>query len=248
MNLQKPIVILDLETTGTDTVKDRVVQFAGLRFDTDFITPSQKVDILINPEMPISPNATAVHGITDQDVALKDTFKEQAHFLFDFLKDADYGGFNHLKFDIPMLSEEFGRCALEWPAKGSKFLDSMLVYKAMEKRDLPAALRFYCGEDHEGAHNAFADIVATHKVILAQMGCYEETSDPDKYTDFCTDKNSLDFAGKIVLDENGVAIYAFGKDKGKSVTAHPGFGLWMLKNDFPTNTKNIVRALIKSPL
>jgi len=246
--MTKPIVILDLETTGTDVVKDRIVQFAGLRFEDNFNTPSQKIDILINPEVPISANAAAVHGITDQDVVLKDTFKEVSQMLFEFLDGAHYyGGFNHIVFDIPLLSEEFGRCGVSWPAQGTKFLDAMKVFKIKEKRDLPAALQFYCNMDHEGAHNAFADITATHKVLLAQMRRYEDLDDLDKMADFCTDKNALDLAGKIVLDENGIAVYSFGKDKGKSVSAFPGFGLWMLRNDFPTNTKNIVRALLKSP-
>jgi len=247
MILKKLIVILDLETTGTDIVRDRIVQFAGLRFDHDFIAPSQKIDILINPEMPISANATAVHGLTDQHVVLKDIFKEQAQLLFDFLDGADYGGFNHIQFDIPLLSEEFGRHGYAWPKPGTKFLDAIRVFKGKEKRDLPAALQFYCQIDHEGAHNALADIIATHKVILAQMRKYEDVADPDQYAAFCTDDRALDLAGKIVLDDNGVAVYSFGKDKGKSVIMNPGFGQWMLKNDFPTNTKNIVRALINSP-
>jgi DNA polymerase-3 subunit epsilon len=245
--MNKPIVILDLETTGTDIVRDRTIQFAGLRFETDLITASDSKNILINPEMPISPSAMAVHGITDQDVVLQRTFGERAKELFEFLQGADYGGFNHIGFDIPMLSEEFGRHGYTWPEPGTKFLDAMKVFKAKEKRDLPAALMFYCADEHVGAHDAMADIRATQRVILAQMSIYDDLFDVDKYADFCTDKNALDFAGKIVLDENGVAIYGFGKDKGKSVTANPGFGLWMLKNDFPTNTKNIVRALLKSP-
>lgn len=242
----KPIIFFDLETTGTDVVNDRIVQFAAMKVPETFTEINEQKNVLMNPGRPISKEASEVHGITDEDVKDKPKFAQYAKGLFDFLSGCNYAGYNIIHFDVPMLSEEFARCGIEWPAKDSSFYDACNVFREKEKRDLTNAVKFYCNESHEDAHDALADVKATWKVFLAQQDRYEDLNTPEKYAAFCVIPGALDLAGKIVLNENGEAVYNFGKDKGKSVKHNPGFGQWMLNQSFSTNTKNIVRSLINS--
>lgn len=146
-----------------------------------------------------------------------------------------------------MLSEEFARCGYLWPSPGTKFYDAYVVFREKEKRDLSGAMKFYCGYEHNNAHDALADVHATHLVMIKQMKQYDDLKSLEEYADFSTNANALDLAGKIILNEDGVAVYSFGKDKGKSVKHYPSFGNWMLGQSFPANTKNIVRLLISNP-
>lgn len=250
--MPRPIVFFDLETTGPDIVADRAIQFAAIKLTGDLSGEGEEMNILINPGRPILPSAIEVHHITDEMVAGRPKFCELSTDLFRFIDGCDYAGYNIVQFDVPMLSEEFSRCGIEWPAAGSKFLDALHVFREKERRDLAGAMRFYLDADHIDAHDALADVKATRRVLVAQMARYADVSSVDSYGTFCTNPNALDLAGKIMLNEAGEAVYAFGKDKGKSVKRFPGFGQWMLGQSFSANTKNIVRSLIysesKSPL
>lgn len=240
--MSKPIVFIDAETTGTDVVNDRIVQLAVLK-TIDFNVSEQK-EALFYPGIPIPKEATDVHGITDDMVKDKPKFEQYAASLYQYLKDCDYAGFNILQFDVPILSEEFGRCGIDWPSKDVCFFDSFHVFREKEKRDLTAAVKFYCNESHDGAHDAMADVHAAMKVMKSQMLLYPDVDSIEKYASFCKNPKALDLAGKIVLNDNGHAVYGFGKDKGKVIKYNPSFGKWMLTQNFPTNTKNVLKALI----
>lgn len=242
--MSKPIIFFDLETTGTDVVNDRIVQFAAVKTFYSLGDTGTEKNVLINPGRPIPKEASEVHHITDEMVHDKPKFTQYAKGLFSFLEGCDYAGFNIIQFDVPFLSEEFSRCGINWPEKDSVYFDAFHVFREKEKRDLTNAVKFYCNETHEDAHDAMADVRATIKVLFAQTELYEDLNSPEKYSAFCANPNALDLAGKIVLNEQGEAVYSFGKDKGKSVKKNPGFGNWMLGQSFPTNTKNIVRSLI----
>lgn len=242
--MTKPLIFIDVETTGTDVVLDKIVQLAALKVIGGIGEPGEEKKVLINPGIPIPAGATEVHGITDEMVSDKPKFSQISKGLFAFLNDCNYAGFNIIQFDVPLLSEEFARCGIEWPAKDALFFDAFHVFREKEKRDLTGAMKFYCNQEHAEAHDAMADVKATQCVMLAQIALYEDLNSEDSYSAFCKIPNALDLAGKIVLNEQGHAVYNFGKDKGKCVKENPGFGRWMLSNSFSTNTKNIVRSLI----
>lgn len=243
--MTKPIIFFDLESTGPDAVQDRIVQFAAVKDIAGGATTAD-FNVLINPGKPILPSAIEVHGITEEMVKDKAPFCELSKELFQYMDGCDYAGYNIIQFDVPMLSEEFARCGMNWPAPGARFLDAFHVFREKEKRDLTAAVRFYTGRNHESAHDAYGDVLATRAVLMAQMEQYEDVRDVEKYAAFCANPNALDLAGKIILNEQGEAVYSFGKDKGKSVKKFPSFANWMLTQSFPTNTKNIVQSLINS--
>jgi DNA polymerase-3 subunit epsilon len=240
-----PIVFFDLETTGTDVVNDRIVQLAAVKV-TGLNGEEEEKNVLINPGKPISKEASEVHGITDEMVKDKPKFAQYAKALFSFLEGCDLGGFNIIQFDIPILAEEFARCGIDWPAKGTKFYDAFHVFREKEKRDLSSAVKFYCNESHDDAHDALADVRATIKVFNSQCFLYPDLGTVEEYAAFCVIPGAIDLAGKIVLNEKGEAVYNLGKDKGKSVKQNPGFGQWMLNQSFSTNTKSVVRSLINS--
>lgn len=245
------IVFLDLESTGVDVVKDRIVQIAARKMNHDFTEEEEVKKYLVNPGVPIPKEASDIHGITDEMVADQPTFAQRAVALNGYLQGCIIAGYNIIGFDVPMLSEEFGRCNINWPEDGAMFADAYVIFRQKEKRDLEAALMFYTGEQHEGAHDAGADILATEKVFKAQLKHYEDLKGMtiQEVHQFCQgDVPRLDLAGKIIL-KDGVAVYSFGKDIGKSVKENPGFGHWMLdpKNSFPKNTRDVVLSLIGPP-
>lgn len=244
----KNIAFIDLETTGTDFVADRIVQVAVAIMDPDTGAPYQVKEALINPGRPIPNEATEVHGINDQMVAGRPTFAAIAKSLFVFLEGSDVGGFNVINFDVPFLAEEFARCSIDWPAPGTLFFDPYQIFATKERRDLTGAVRFYLDRPHEGAHGALADVLASVEVLKAQMNKYPDLDELPKVAAFCqgTEKR-LDLAGKIILNAQGVAVYSFGKSKGESVIENPGFAMWMLKpeQNFPENTKKVVRKLLR---
>lgn len=245
---QKPIIFFDTETTGTNTSKDRILQLAALKKMSIFATEGELKTMLINPCMPIPEEATAVHGITIEMVQDKPTFKQIAKAAFEFFRGCNIAGHNVREFDVPLLSEEFARCEITWPEPETKIFDTVRIFRIKERRDLASALKFYTGETMEGGHDAGNDTVAAAKILEAQVRRYEElaTMTDEELDLFCMDGvKALDFAGKIIL-KDGVAVYSFGKEKGKPVTEAPGFGHWMLKesSDFPTNTKNVVREIL----
>lgn len=246
LNLKNPLVFIDLETTGIDIVKDRIVEIAVLK-----IYPDGKQEVKtrrINPTVPIPPETTAIHGITDADVANEPTFKEVAKSLANFVEGCDFAGFNSNKFDFPLLAEEFLRAGVDLDFKKRKFIDVQTIFHKMEKRTLEAAFKFYCNKDLENAHSAEADTMATYEVLKAQIDRYPELkNDVDSLSQLSSHNQNVDFAGRIVYDEKGVEVFSFGKYKGKSVKEvfekDPSYYSWMMNGDFPLYTKNILTSL-----
>lgn len=238
----KPLIIFDLETTGTDVVLDKAIQFAGMKVE-EGKEPVEK-NVLFNPGRPIPQQAIDVHHITDEMVKDKPPFSSYAKSLFAWLDGCDYGGHNIKQFDVPMLAEEFARCGITWPVKGARFFDTLHVFREKEKRDLVAAMQFYCGLPHEDAHDALADVRASYLVLQGQMKRYEDLNTLDKFAEFCHNPKALDLAGKLELNDEGVACYAFGKSKGKPILSDTGYGWWMISGSFPTDTKNILKAIL----
>jgi DNA polymerase III subunit epsilon len=241
----KPIVFLDLETTGTNTSKDRIVQIGAIKAEPTLLKILAQKETLINPMIPIPKEATDIHGITDEMVKDAPTFAQISKSLHEYLLECDYAGYNILTFDVPMLSAEFERCGLIWPLPGSYFIDAMVIFREKEKRDLAAAVTFYTGKTLEGAHGAVADCKGTLEVLRGQIERYPDLSglDVPGLHKFCMG-NRVDLAGKLIRNEAGDVVYGFGKDIGKPVQKNPGFANWMLGQDFPIETKRIIREIL----
>lgn len=243
INIKNPLVFIDLETTGIDVVNDRIVEMAVLK-----ILPNGKQELKvrrINPTIPIPPEATSVHSITDEDVKNEPTFKEVAKSLAQFMEGCDLAGFNSNKFDFPLLAEEFLRADVDFDFRKRKFIDVQTIFHKMEKRTLEAAYKFYCNKELEGAHGAEVDTVATFEVLKAQLERYPELENSvDFLAEFSTHNQNVDFAGRIIYDENGVETFNFGKHKGKSVVEifqkEPSYYAWMMNGDFPLYTKKVL--------
>ena len=227
------LLSLDLETTGTDPATARIVEIAIVP-----VGGEAKVR-RINPGIPIPPEATAIHGITDADVAECPTFRQIARGVLSALDGVTLTGFNVRDYDVPVLAEEFHRAGIEWEPAG--VLDAFQVFRHFERRDLAAAVRFYLGREHVGAHGAEADARAAADVLGAQLARYAVDLDAAaKIT--AGEESRIDLAGKLVRRADGEAVYAFGKVKGRTVREDPGFAAWMLRQDFTENTKRHVRA------
>lgn len=245
----KPIVIFDLETTGTEVEASKIVELACLKVSHDLqpLADQTVKRILINPGIPIPPEAIEVHKITDDMVKDAGVFGRYAKAIYDYFAGCDVAGFNSNRFDVPLLAEEFARVGINWPEPDTNFIDVYQIFAYKEPRDLSGAVKFYLNREHETAHSAEGDILATAAVLAAQIGRYPELAGmgAKEIHQFCQGEQQwVDLAGKIVLNKDGVAVYAFGKDKGKSVKGNPGFAQWMLKQSFPTNTKNVIRSIL----
>lgn len=246
LNLKRPIVFFDLETTGIDLSRDRIVEISLVK-----ISPNGDQELKtrrINPEMPIPPEATAIHGITDDDVKDCPRFKEIAKSLAQYIEGCDLGGYNSNKFDIPMLVEEFLRADVDVDLKKRKFIDVQNIFHKMEQRTLIAAYKFYCGKDLENAHSAEADIMATYEVLQAQLDRYPELqNDVDFLAGFSERGKSADYAGRIIYNDKGQAVFAFGKHKGRVVEEvfreEPSYYAWMMNGDFPRYTKKVITEI-----
>jgi DNA polymerase-3 subunit epsilon len=246
LNLTKPICFFDLETTGVNISKDRIVEISILK-----IFPNGKEESktwLVNPEMPIPKEVTAIHGITDEDVADKPTFKEVAKEIHNMIKDSDLGGFNSNRFDIPLLAEEMLRAEIDFDMKNRVAVDVQTIFHKMEQRTLSAAYKFYCNQELVGAHGAEADTKATFEVLKAQISKYEEIENDIKFlSEFSSRKQFADFAGFIAFNKKGEECFSFGKHKGKLVTQvleeEPGYFGWLLNADFPLYTKKVLTAI-----
>jgi len=239
--------MFDLETTGVEVDSARIVQIACRKLDNLFLPMEPAKKMLINPGIPIPADATEVHKITDEMVANAPTFKQVSKSLFTYFEGCDLAGFNIINYDNPLLAEEFARVGIEWPAPGTRVVDVLKIFYAKEPRTLSGAVKHYLGREHEEAHDAEGDINATDEVLLAMIAKYGDLQvmDIEKLHEFCEgEEKRIDIAGKIVLNKDGVAVYGFGKDKGKTVRDNPGFGNWMLKQGFTTNTKEVVRRLL----
>lgn len=246
LNLSKPICFFDLETTGVNISKDRIVEISILK-----VYPDGKEEAktwLVNPEMPIPLEVTAIHGISDADVADKPTFKALSKEIHNLIKDSDLGGFNSNRFDIPLLAEEMLRADVDFDMKNTQSVDVQTIFHKMEQRTLSAAYKFYCGKNLDGAHSAEADTKATYEVLKAQLERYEELENDTKFlAEFSSRKQFADFAGFLVFNKEGEECFSFGKHKGKRVIdvldQEPGYFGWLLNADFPLYTKKVLTAI-----
>lgn len=241
LNLKNPLVFFDLETTGINVTHDRIVEISLLK-----VYPNGKEEVksrLINPEMPIPAQATAIHGISDEDVKDCPTFKQVAKSLAQILEGADIAGFNSSRFDVPMLSEEFLRAGIDFDFKKRKFIDVQIIFHRKEPRTLSAAYKFYCDKELIDAHSAEADTRATYEVLKGQLKRYEDLENDIDFLskEFSSFNDNVDFAGRMIYDENGIEVFNFGKHKGKSVSSilknEPSYYSWIMEGDFPLNTK-----------
>jgi DNA polymerase-3 subunit epsilon len=246
LNLNKPICFFDLETTGINITKDRIVEISILKVNPD--GSEEKKTWLVNPEMPIPEVVVAVHGITNEKVANEPTFKELAKEINSWIKDADLGGFNSNRFDIPLLAEEMLRAGVDFDMKNRQSVDVQTIFHKMEQRTLTAAFKFYCDKSLEDAHSAEADTMATYEVLKAQIDRYDDLENDTAFlADFSSRKKIADFAGFIAYDKEGDECFSFGKHKGKKVTEilekEPGYFGWLLSADFPLYTKKVLTAI-----
>ena len=251
LKLTKPICFFDLETTGINIAKDRIVEISILKIFPNGNKESKTW--LVNPEVEIPPEVVAVHGISNEKVANEPTFKELSKEIYAIIKDSDLGGFNSDRFDIPLLAEEMLRADVDFDMKNMMSIDVQTIFHKMEKRTLGAAYKFYCNKDLEGAHSAEADTMATYEVLLSQLGRYSELeNNVKKLSEFTTRKKSLDFAGFIIVNENKEPSFSFGKHKGKTVDEvlekEPGYFGWIINADFPLYTKKVLTQLKLSKL
>ncbi|HLP73554.1 MAG TPA: exonuclease domain-containing protein [Bacteroidales bacterium] len=244
--LKKPIAFLDLETTGINVTSDRIIEFSILK-----IHPNGKEEWMtsrINPEMHIPPKSTAIHRIKDEDVASCPTFREMAKNLSNFLEGCDLAGYNAIKFDIPLLAEEFLRANVDFNFRKRRYVDVQVIFHKKEQRTLAAAYLFYCKKELAGAHGAKADTAATFEVLKCQLDRYTDLeNDIEKLADFSSFNNNVDFAGRIILNEKGEETFNFGKHKGKTVEAvfaeEPSYYSWMMNGEFPLYTKKVLTEI-----
>jgi len=242
LQLKKQIVFLDIESTGLNLTKDRIVEIGLLKINTDH---SQERKIWrFNPEIHIPEEITAIIGIRDEDVADKPLFKNLAKELQNFIGSADLGGFNIFKFDLPMIMEEFLRAGIDFDLSKRKVIDVQRIFHTMEKRNLSAAYAFYCGKELVDAHSAMADTDATFEVFAAQLEKYTELGDNVDSINAAIgnpDDNIIDLVGRIVRHEDGSEMFNFGKYKGHKVTdvlkKDPGYYNWIMTSDFTEYTK-----------
>ena len=240
LNLKNPLVFFDLETTGIDITKDRIVEISYVK-----VFPNGKEEsktMRINPERPIPPESTAIHGITDDDVKDCPTFKAVAKTLAAQIEGCDLAGYNSNRFDIPLLAEEFLRADVNIDLNRRKFVDVQTIFHKMEQRTLSAAYKFYCNKTLENAHTAAADTMATYEVLQAQLDRYPELQNDIAFlSDFSSYNNNVDFAGRMIYNDKKEEIFNFGKFKGRLVEDvlknEPGYYAWMMNSDFPLNTK-----------
>lgn len=247
LRLSRPIIFFDIEATGLNVANDRIVELCYIK-----VFPNGTEEIKtqrFNPGIHISAEATAVNGIHDEDVADCPRFKERAAELACTFTGCDLAGFNSNHFDIPMLVEEFIRAGVEYDVSKARFVDVQGIFHKMEKRDLTAAYKFYCGKDLTEAHTAEADTRATLEVLEAQLDRYKDTvhNDIAFLSDFSRRNRNVDLAGRIVLNEQGVETINFGKYRGKAVSDvlrnDPGYFNWIMQGDFPQNTKQAFMRL-----
>ncbi len=256
LKLERPLVFFDLETTGLNISKDQIVEISLLKVLPDQTEISKTYRV--KPDVKISDEAFAIHGISNEDVINEPNFAQIGTEIALFMQNCDIAGYNSNKFDLPLLMEEFLRVNINFDLRGVKFIDVQNIFHKMEPRTLSAAYKFYCNAELENAHQAEADTNATYHVLKGQLDLYEGhtyqdkkngtsvtiTNDVKMLSFFTSDNRSVDFAGHIVFDENDIEIFNFGKHKGKSVreifTKEPAYYDWMKKSDFPRFTKKVI--------
>ena len=242
LQLRRPIVFFDLETTGVNVLTDRIVEISIVK-----VLPGKEDEPIVktrrvNPEMPIPAEATAVHHITDEDVANEPTFRQIAKSLADLMTGCDIAGFNSNRFDVPLLDEEFHRAGVDFDFHRARFIDVQTIFHKMEPRNLTAAYRFYCGKELTGAHSAQDDTVATFEVLKAQLERYAELpSTVYELAKFSSQNNNVDLAGRLIYDDQGREVINFGKYKGRVAAEvlekDTGYYAWIQQGDFASDTK-----------
>jgi DNA polymerase-3 subunit epsilon len=246
LNLKRPIIFFDLETTGTDHAKDRIVELAFVKLlpNGDRETMTKR----INPGIPIPPEVTLIHGITDEDVKNSPPFKQVAHTLYDWMRGCDLGGYNSSKFDLPLLAEEFLRAGINVDFTERHMIDVQQIFFKMEARTLSAAYTFYCNKQLENAHSAEADINATIEVLDAQLERYADIgNDVATLHQFTHTDEYVDYARRIIM-KDGQPVFNFGKHKGRKVeeifTSEPQYYDWMMQADFALHTKQKISEIL----
>ncbi len=246
LKLQRPLAFIDLETTGINIAKDRIVEISILK-----VMPDGNRHIKthrMNPTIPIPPEVTAIHGISDADVQDEPTFADLADKLYIYLEGCDLAGYNSNRFDIPLLVEEFLRAGIDFSIENRQLVDVQRIFHQMEKRTLEAAYQFYCQKELNNAHSAEADVKATYEVLCSQLSRYEKELENDVafLHDFSQEQQYVDLGRRIVL-ENGVELFNFGKHKGKPVREilqkEPGYYGWIMNGDFLQHTKKKLKEI-----
>jgi len=251
LQLTRPLIFFDIESTGMSTSKDRIIELYLIKLNPDH--SEEHLHEFFNPGIPIPAEVTAIHGIKDEDVKDKPSFSEKAHALKQFFDQCDFAGFNSNKFDVPMLVEEFYRVGVEFDIENRKFVDVMRIFHTMEPRNLAAAFKFYCNKELDNAHSAKYDTLATFDILKAQLNRYEDLDNTvDGLDKLSGTSNLADLAGRIIFNDKGEETFNFGKHKGKLVREvfkkEPSYYDWMVQNDFPANTKNVLTRIRLSML
>ena len=246
LNLTKPIVFFDLETTGVNIATDRIVEISILKVFPNGNKESKTW--LVNPEMEIPKESSEIHGITNEQVVTEPTFKELANKVNEMVAGCDLAGFNSNRFDIPLLAEELMRAGIDFDMKNRKAIDVQVIFHKKEQRTLGAGYQFYCGKELEGAHGAEADTNATYEILLAQLDKYPDLENSvDALSEFSTHGERADFAGFILMNDEKQEIFSFGKHKGRTVEEvfieNPGYNNWIQNADFPLYTKKVLREI-----
>ena len=240
LNLTRPLIVFDLETTGLDLVNDRIIQISYIKVYPD--GKEERENLFVYPGKPIPDEVSELTGITTDLVEDAPTFEELAPRLNEVFKGCDFAGFNSNHFDIPMLAEEFLRAEIDFDFSSVRLIDAQTIFHKMEQRTLSAAYKFYCGKSLEDAHSAAADTFATYEVLKAQLDRYPDLKNDIRFlSEFSCFTNNVDFAGRMIYNDKGEEVINFGKYKGRLVAevlkADPGYYAWMMSGDFPLNTK-----------
>lgn len=259
LKLTKPLITLDLETTGIQVASDRIIEICMIKVNPD--GTSETITERINPTIPIPKDSYDIHGISDEDVKDKPTFVQRASTFAKFIGNADLAGYNAIKFDFPLLVEEFLRANIEFDIKARKLVDVQNIFHKMEPRNLAAAYKFYCNTELENAHSAEADTIATYEILKSQLDMYEQTEYKDKdgnitqpivndisaLSEFSHHTKNADLIGHIIFNDKDEEVFNFGKYKGKSVAdtfkREPQYYDWMMKSQFPLYTKKVITAI-----
>ena len=246
LNLTKPIIFFDLETTGINIAKDRVVEISILKVFPNGNKESKTW--LVNPEIEIPEESSEIHGITNEKVANEPTFKELAASINEMIDGCDLAGFNSNRFDIPLLAEELMRAGIDFDMKNRKAIDVQVIFHKKEQRTLSAGYQFYCGKELVGAHGAEADTNATYEILLAQLDKYDDIENTvDALSEYSTHGKRADFAGFVLMNDKDQEIFSFGKYKGRTVEEvfkeNPGYNAWIQNADFPLYTKKVLREI-----
>lgn len=246
LELKKPIVFFDLETTGINIAKDRIVEISILKVFPNGNKESKTW--LVNPEMEIPAETIAIHGISNEKVADEPTFKQLAKDVETLIKGCDLAGFNSNRFDIPLLAEEMLRVGMDFDMKNRVAIDVQVIFHKKEQRTLSAGLQFYCGKGLENAHSAEADTLATYEILLAQIEKYDDIgNDVKSLSEYSSHNRRADFAGFLMFDKEDNELFSFGKYKGRKVldvfAENPGYYAWIQNADFPLYTKKVLTQI-----